>query len=38
MGAWCGANDNQHLFYIAKDPQTLLGYQVFRHKLGTAQS
>ncbi|ABZ78726.1 Oligopeptidase B [Shewanella halifaxensis HAW-EB4] len=32
------ANDNQHLFYIAKDPQTLLGYRVFRHKLGTAQS
>ncbi|WP_428848469.1 S9 family peptidase [Shewanella kaireitica] len=32
------ANDNQHLFYIAKDPQTLLGYQVFRHKLGTAQA
>ncbi|MCL1050321.1 S9 family peptidase [Shewanella abyssi] len=32
------ANDNQHLFYIAKDPQTLLGYQVFRHKLGTAQT
>lgn len=31
------ANDNQHLFYIRKDPQTLLGYQVFRHKLGTAQ-
>lgn len=32
------ANDNQHLFYIRKDPQTLLGYQVFRHKLGTNQS
>ena len=32
------SNDNQHLFYIAKDPQTLLGYQVFRHKLGTDQS
>ena len=32
------ANDNQHLFYIAKDPQTLLGYQVFRHQLGTDQS
>lgn len=32
------ANDNLHLFYIAKDPQTLLGYQVFRHKLGTAQT
>ena len=32
------SNDNQHLFYIAKDPQTLLGYQVFRHQLGTDQS
>ena len=32
------ANDNQHVFYISKDPQTLLGYQVFRHKLGTEQS
>ena len=32
------ANDNQHVFYIAKDPQTLLGYQVFRHQLGTPQS
>ncbi len=31
------ANDNQHLFYIKKDPQTLLGNQVFRHKLGTSQ-
>ncbi|WOT07062.1 S9 family peptidase [Shewanella youngdeokensis] len=32
------ANDNLHLFYIAKDPQTLLGYQVFRHRLGTEQA
>lgn len=32
------ANDNLHVFYIRKDPQTLLGYQVFRHKLGTEQS
>ncbi|MCE9687856.1 S9 family peptidase [Shewanella sp. AS16] len=31
------ANDNLHLFYIAKDPQTLLGFQVFRHQLGTPQ-
>lgn len=31
------ANDNQHLFYVKKDPQTLLGYQVLRHKLGTPQ-
>ncbi|PWK44408.1 S9 family peptidase [Pleionea mediterranea] len=32
------ANDNQHVFYIKKDPQTLLGYQVYRHQLGTPQS
>ncbi|MBL4601783.1 MAG: S9 family peptidase [Emcibacteraceae bacterium] len=32
------ANDNQHVFYIKKDPQTLLGQEVYRHKLGTDQS
>ncbi|GMG86749.1 S9 family peptidase [Biformimicrobium ophioploci] len=32
------ANDNKTLFYIAKDPQTLLGYKVMRHKLGTPQA
>nr|WP_029249691.1 oligopeptidase B [Microbulbifer agarilyticus] len=32
------ANDNQTVYYINKDPQTLLGYQVKRHKLGTPQS
>lgn len=32
------ANDNTHLFYVKKDPQTLLGYQVFRHELGTPQN
>ncbi|WP_412726134.1 S9 family peptidase [Alteromonas sp. D210916BOD_24] len=32
------ANDNQHVFYVNKDPQTLLGYQVMRHKLGTSQA
>ena len=32
------ANDNQHLFYIRKDPQTLIGFQVFRHRLGQAQA
>ncbi|MDJ0653504.1 MAG: S9 family peptidase [Xanthomonadales bacterium] len=31
--AW--AADNRTLFYIRKDPQTLLGYQVYRHRLGT---
>ncbi|MEM0515667.1 S9 family peptidase [Pseudoalteromonas sp. YIC-827] len=32
------ANDNRTLYYIKKDPQTLLGFQVFRHHLGSAQS
>ncbi|NRA59596.1 MAG: S9 family peptidase [Psychrobium sp.] len=32
------ANDNKTVYYIHKDPQTLLGYQVFRHTLGTPQS
>ena len=32
------ANDNKHVFYIAKDLKTLLGYQVYRHELGTKQS
>lgn len=32
------ANDNQHFYYVKKDPQTLLGYQVYRHKLGTSQN
>jgi oligopeptidase B len=31
--AW--ATDNKTLFYIKKNPQTLLGYQVYRHRLGT---
>ncbi|MCF7502026.1 S9 family peptidase [Pseudoalteromonas sp. L1] len=32
------ANDNKTFYYIKKDPQTLLGYQVFRHRLGTSQA
>ena len=28
------ANDNQTLFYVKQDQQTLLPYQVYRHKLG----
>jgi oligopeptidase B len=32
------ANDNQTIFYVKKDLETLLGTQVYRHKLGTAQS
>ena len=31
------ANDNQTIFYIKKDMQTLLGNKVYRHKLGTDQ-
>ncbi len=31
-------NDNKTLYYIKKDLQTLLGYQVYRHTLGQAQS
>lgn len=30
-------NDNKAFYYIKKNPQTLLGYQVYRHVLGTAQ-
>jgi len=32
------ANDNQTLFYVKKDLETLLGTQVYRHKLGTPQT
>jgi oligopeptidase B len=32
------ANDNKTVYYIKKDPQTLLGSQVFRHTLGTPQA
>jgi oligopeptidase B len=31
-------NDSQTVYYVKKDVQTLLGYQVFRHRLGTAQA
>jgi oligopeptidase B len=31
-------NDNKTVYYVKKDPQTLLGYQVFRHILGTEQA
>jgi oligopeptidase B len=31
------ANDNQTVFYIKKDMQTLLGNKIYRHKLGTDQ-
>ena len=32
------ANDNQTVFYVKKDLETLLGTQVYRHKIGTPQS
>lgn len=35
-GIW--ASDNEHVFYIKKDTQTLLGQEVYRHKLGSDQS
>ncbi|GAA4468175.1 oligopeptidase B [Nibrella saemangeumensis] len=34
-GNYAWATDNKTLFYIRKDQQTLLGYQVWRHVLGT---
>ncbi|MDB5243086.1 MAG: protease 2 [Spirosoma sp.] len=34
-GSFAWATDNKTLFYVKKDPQTLLGYQVYRHTLGT---
>jgi oligopeptidase B len=32
------ANDNQTVFYVKKDLDTLLGTQVYRHKLGSPQA
>ncbi len=32
------SKDSKHLYYLKKDPQTLLSYQVFRHTLGEPQS
>ena len=34
-GSYAWATDNKTLFYIVRDQQTLLGYQVWRHVLGT---
>jgi len=34
-GSFAWAADNKTLFYIKKDVETLLGYQVYRHVLGT---
>lgn len=33
-GSFAWATDNKTFFYVKKDPQTLLGYQVWRHMLG----
>jgi oligopeptidase B len=37
-GSYAWAADNATIFYIKRDPVTLLGYQVWRHKLGTPTS
>lgn len=34
-GNFVWAEDNQTIFYVRQDPQTLRSYQVFRHTLGT---
>lgn len=34
-GNYAWATDNQTIFYIRKHTETLLGYQVWRHRLGT---
>ncbi|WP_229238907.1 S9 family peptidase [Emticicia sp. C21] len=34
-GSYAWASDNKTFFYILRDQQTLLGYQVWRHILGT---
>jgi oligopeptidase B len=34
-GSYAWATDNKTIFYVIRHPETLLGYQVFRHVLGT---
>jgi oligopeptidase B len=34
-GSYAWASDNKTIFYIVRNPQTLLGDKVYRHKLGT---
>jgi oligopeptidase B len=34
-GSYAWAADNKTIFYVKRHPQTLLGYQVWRHELGT---
>ena len=37
-GSVTWANDNQTVFYVKKDPQTLRANQIYRHRLGTPSS
>lgn len=37
-GAYAWAADNQTIFYLQRDPQTLLASKVYRHKLDTSAS
>lgn len=37
-GSFVWAADNQHIFYVKRDPVTLRSHQVWRHKLGTPVS
>ena len=36
-GNYAWAADNQSFFYVLREQETLLGYRVYRHQLGTAQ-
>ncbi len=36
-GSIVWANDNNSIFYVKKDPETLREFQVFKHELGTLQ-
>jgi len=37
-GSTVWGNDNKTVYYVKKDPQTLLAYQVYRHTLGSPQA
>ncbi|SFT46552.1 oligopeptidase B [Lishizhenia tianjinensis] len=37
-GSVVWANDNEHVFYVKKDPETLREFQVYRHKIGSPVS
>jgi len=37
-GTTVWGNDNKTIYYVKKDPQTLLGYQIYRHTLGSPQT